>query len=415
MPLRPSKTTEGSWPTGKYFPGDEEFLQGADEMQLGRGEPLANAALYLIALAVMVAVGWASLARVDEITRADGKVVADGREQVIASLEGGILRELMVQEGVLVDQGQELVRLDPTRVAAQQNEGQAKFLALRAAMARLEAEATGAPLKFPEGVAIEADVRQGELDSYQARRQALEEAVGLTRRNLGLVQRELAMAERMSSRGLMSDVEVMRLRRQSNEMELQVQERVNRFRQEARSEMVKVSTELSMLEEQMVVKRDVLKRTTLVSPVRGVVRNIKINTVGGVVPAGGAIMEILPIGSRVLVEARIKPSEVGFVRVGLPAEVKLSAYDFYTYGGLKGTIEYLSPDALTDETKAASPDNTYYRARIRTEEAHLNRKGQALPVMPGMTASVDIRTGERSVLQFLLKPVMKSQEAFRER
>ena len=403
-------------PTGQLFRGDLEFLNGLKEAQLAEATPRATLAIYLMSAIVVAALIWASVAKVDEITRAEGRVVPDGREQIIASLEGGILRSMEVREGMLVEKGQELMQLDPTRVAAQQNEGQAKYLSLKAAQARLEAEATGKPLLFPKEILAEPGLQEGETEAFSARRQALEEAVGLTRRNMGLAQRELVMADRMASRGLMSDVEVMRLHRQVNDMELQIQERVNRFRQEARTELVKVATELALLEEQMVVKRDVLKRTTLYSPVRGLVKNIKLGTVGGVVPAGGTIMEILPVGPRVLVEARIKPSDIGFVRVGMPAEVKLTTYDYFTYGGLKGTIEYLSPDALgEDSNKVSAPDTSYYRALIRTESSPLKVKGKPMMVMPGMTAAIEIRTGERSVLEFLLKPVMRSKEAFRER
>ncbi len=393
------------------------FLSGLKEAQMSEATPRATLAIYLMCAIVVAAIVWASVAKVDEVTKADGRVVPDGREQVIASLEGGILRSMAVREGMLVEKGQELMQLDPTRVAAQQNEGQAKYLSLKASQSRLEAEASGKPLSFPQEVmAAEPQLQAGEREAYAARREALEQAVGLTRRNMALAQRELVMADRMAQRGLMSDVEVMRLHRQVNDMELQIQERVNRFRQEARTDLVKVATELSLLEEQMVVKRDVLKRTTLYSPVRGLVKNIKLGTLGGVVPAGGTIMEILPVGPRVLVEARVKPSDVGFVRVGLPAEVKLTAYDFFTYGGLQGRIEYLSPDALgEDNNKANASDTSYYRALIRTESSSLKSKGKPLDVMPGMTATIEIRTGERSVLQFLLKPVMRAREAFRER
>lgn len=401
--------------SGRYFKGDREFLTGVKEAQLTEATPRATWAIYLMLLFVVGVLVWASLARVDEVTRADGKVVPDGREQIIASLEGGILSNLMVREGVLVSQGQELLQLDPTRVEAQQNEGQAKRQSLKGALARLAAEATGRPLVFPPEVAVVEAIVQGESEAYAARRQALDEAVSVTRGSLGLIHRELAMAERMAAKGLMSEVEVMRLRRQSNDLQLQVQERVNRFRQEASSELVKIRTELAQLEEQMVVKQDVLRRTTLRSPVRGLVKNIKLGTVGGVVPAGATIMEIVPIGPRVLVEARIKPADIGFVKVGSHAEVKLSAYDYYTYGGLKGVVEYISPDALGEESKTAAQDNTYYRALIRSDVSTLKSKGKPLVVMPGMTANIDIRTGERSILQFLLKPVLKSQEAFRER
>lgn len=401
--------------SGRFFRGDKAFLHGLRDAEMAESTPRATWALYLMLAVLVCALVWAGVARVDEVTRVDGKVVADGREQVIASLEGGILRSLSVREGALVEKGQELLQLDPTRVEAQQNEGVAKRLALKAQVARLESEATGRTLKFPPDVMAMTALVEGETEAYQARRQSLDEAVGVNRRSLGLLNRELFMAERMSEKGLMSEVEVMRLRRQVNDLQLQVQERTNRFRQEASTELMRLRSELAQLDEQLIVKQDVLQRTTLHSPVRGMVKHIKLGTVGGVVPAGATIMEIVPMGPRVLVEARIRPSDIGFVRVGLPAEVKLSAYDYYTYGGLKGVVEYISPDVLGDESKTAAQDNSYYRALIRSEVSTLKAKGAPLQVMPGMTATVEVRTGERSVLQFLLKPVLKSQEAFRER
>jgi len=219
----------------------------------------------------------------------------------------------------------------------------------------------------------------------------------------------------LSASGLMSDVEVMRLQRQVNDLNLQVQERINRFRQDASGELVRVRTELAQIEEQMVVKQDVLSRTILKSPVRGVVKNIRIGTLGGVVQAGAPIMEILPLGQRILIEARIKPADIGFVQKGLHATVKLSAYDYFIYGGLEGVIDYLSPDALGEETKATGADSTYYRALIRSDVSTLQKNGKPLSVIPGMTATVEIRTGERSVLQYLVMPLIRSQEAFRER
>ena len=401
--------------SGRFFPGDEQFLSGVDQARMAEGTPRANWVLWLMAGFVALTVTWAATARVDMITRAEAKVVPDGREQVISSLEGGILRDLRVREGMVVEKGQELAQLDPTRVEAAQQEGQAKRQALRAMIARLSAEATGRPLSFPPEVQADATLVEGERDAYDARRTSLEEAVGVNRRNLGLLQRELRMSETLASRGLLSDVEVMRLRRQANDLQLQIQDRINRFRQDASSDLVKARTELAQIEEQMVVKQDVLTRTSLKSPIRGVVKHIKVATIGGVVQAGAPIMEIAPVGSQLLVEAKLKPADIGFVRLGLPTLVKLSAYDYYTYGGLQGRIAYISPDALTEEGKAASADSSYYRALIRTDVSTLKQKGQPLPVIPGMTASVEIRTGEQSVLRYLLKPMLRYNEAFTER
>ncbi len=400
---------------GEYFPGDEQFLSGIKEAHVVETAVKATWALYLMMTVVIVAGIWASLAKVDQIVKAEGRVVADGREQVISSLEGGLLGNMLVREGMLVEKGQDLLQLDPTRVEAQQNEGQAKRIALMATVARLQAEAMGKSLVFPPAVMADRSVVQGETESYEARRLALNEAVGVTRRSLGLLQRELRMSERLSASGLMSEVEVMRLQRQANDLNLQIQERVNRFRQDASAELVRARTELAQLEEQMVVKQDVLSRTTLKSPVRGLVKNIRIGTLGGVVQAGAPIMEIVPLGPRILVEARIKPADIGFIRKGLPVTVKLSAYDYFVYGGLEGVVDYISPDALAEEGKAASPEATYYRALVRADVSTLRKGGKPLSVLPGMVASVEMRTGERTVMQYILLPLMKSKEAFQER
>ena len=391
------------------------FDSGLYSAQIDEPLPRATWALYLLLLAVTAAIVWASLAHVDEITRSDGRIVPDGREQVIASLESGILRQLFVSEGQTVELGQELVQLDPTRVEAQQNESQVKRLALKAQFARLNAEASGRALKFPPEVQGVPRIAEAESEAFEARRRLLDEAVGSINRSASLLMREQKLAQDMSNKGLMSDVELMRLNRQVNEMQQQRNERISRFRQEASSEAVRVQNELAQLDEQMVVRQDALTRTSLKSPVRGVVKNIRVSTVGGVVGSGAPIMEISPLGPRVLVEARIRPRDIGFVRVGQVAEVKLSGYDFNVYGGLEGKIETISPDAVGGGEADKTGEGGYYRATIAADRNNLRMKGKPLPVIPGMTAQVEIKTGERSVLSYVLRPMMKSQEALRER
>ena len=227
--------------------------------------PAAMWAVYLLLAAIGVAVAWASVSKVDIIAKANGRVVPDGREQVIASLEGGILRELLVREGQQVIEGQALAMLDPTRFESQQAEGTARRLALQATLARLQAEAGGKPLHFAAD--IPDATAHSETESYQARQRVLNEAVETSRRTGALLLRELAMAETMSGKGLMSEVEVMRVRRQVNDLQLQVQERINRFRQDAAGDMVRVRNERALLEEQMVWRDDAMRRTTLISPV----------------------------------------------------------------------------------------------------------------------------------------------------
>jgi adhesin transport system membrane fusion protein len=395
---------------------DIAFLSPLQQAQQHEPAHAATWAVYLMLAALVVALVWAALAQVDVVTRAESRVIPVGREQVIASLEGGILRELKVREGEAVSAGQALALLDPTRVEAQQNEGRLKRLALLATVARLQAEASGKPLVFPQELDEVPQVVQGERASFEARRRALNEAVGSNQRNQALLEREVALAQSMSAKGLMSEVEVMRLRRQVNDLALVTQERVNRFRQDASAELVKTQTDLTMLGEQQVVRDDMLKRTTLTSPVRGLVKNIRMNTLGGVVSAGAPVMEIVPVDDQVLVELRIKPADIGWVRVGHPVEIKLSAYDFSVYGSLHGTVDTLSPDAMGEGTNPATgAEASWYRALVRADATQLQAAGKPLTVLPGMVGTAEIRTGRRSVLSFILRPMMKATEAFTER
>ena len=398
-------------------PNDMPFVSAVAGAQVVEPAPAAMWAVYLMLAALVAALGWSAVATVDVVAKANGRVVPDGRDQVIASLEGGILRELLVREGQQVTVGQVLALLDPTRVEAQQAEGQAKRLALKGTLARLQAEASGKALNFPDE--LPETVVQGETSSFEARQTALNDAVETNRRSIGLLNRELEMAQALSSKGLMSDVEVMRVRRQVNELNLQTHERINRFRQEASSELVRVSTELSLMEEQMVVRDDALRRSTLVSPVRGIVKQIRINTLGGVVSAGAPIMELVPLGDHLVVEARVRPADIGFVKLGQPVEIKLSAYEYTLYGSLKGVVQSISPDALGDPDRAAAPEGTWYRALVRVDGGDLHpqlQKGEkSMPILPGMTGTVEIRTGQRTVLGFLFRPLLKTTEAFRER
>ena len=401
-------------PSGKALGRDDlAYVSPVAAAQVVEPAPAATWAIYLMLAALATALAWAALAHVDIVAKAPARVVPEGREQVIASLEGGILREMLVREGQTVARGQPLALLDPTRVEAQQAEGATRRAALQAAVVRLTAEVSGHAPEFPED--LPPAVVEAETDSYAARQRALQEAVAAQQRSIALLNRELGVAEAMSNKGLMSEVEVMRLKRQANELQLQVGERQNRFRQDAQAELVKVRNELALLDEQMVVRDDAMRRSTLVSPVKGIVKVVRHHTPGGVVAPGATVMEVVPIADSVLIEARVRPADIGFVRVGQPVEIKLSAYEYTIFGALKGRVEVLSPDALGDPERAAQPGGTWYRALVRAEGPGLERNGQPLPVLPGMTGSAEIRTGQRSVLAFLLTPMLKTGEAFRER
>ncbi len=401
---------------GRPRRGDDAFMSGVRAAQVVEASPHISWILYLMAAAIVSALSWAAIARVDEVTKADARVVPQGHEQVIASLEGGILRELFVHEGEQVEEGQDLAELDPTRYQSQQAEGETKRIALKAQIARLTAESIGRTPVFPPEVLAVRQVADGEQDSFIARKRALDDAVSSNQRGVEMLRRELAMSEAMSEKGLLSEVEVLHLRRQINDMSLQSSDRVNRFRQDASAELSKLQTDLAQIEEQQAGRQDVLSRTVIKSPVRGLVKNIRSNTLGGVVGPGAPIMEIVPIGKITLIEARVKPGDIGFLQVGQVAKIKLAAYDFTIYGGLDGVIESISPDAIGDtEHASGTTDPTYYRVILRVDKNPLHEKGKELAVLPGMTGSAEVRIGERSVLNFLLRPMLKSKEAFRER
>jgi membrane fusion protein, adhesin transport system len=392
---------------------DHRYSSELKQALLSERTVAAGLTLGLLSAVVAAGVWWASTQKVEEITKGNAHVIAATREQLVQSLEGGIVSALLVKEGQVVSKGEALVRIDPTKAQASFAEGQSKSIALKAAAARLRAEAQGGGLKFPSEVLTSASIVKDETSTYNARKQALDEGVGTLRKGKQLLQNELAMTEPMAAKGLVAETEVLRMRRQLNEIDMQIQERVNKYRTDAAAELAKVESEVAQTREVVTARKDQVQRTTIGAPVRGTVKNIKVNTVGGVVQPGQDIMEIVPLEDKLLVEAKIRPADVAFLRPGLKAVVKISAYDYSIYGTLPGLIENISPDTLREDKK--SEDDTYYRVLVRTESASLTSNGQTLAIMPGMTATVEIRTGEKTVMDYLLKPVFKVKEALRER
>lgn len=373
--------------------------------------------LLLIAALFTGTIVWAYFARVEEITRGEGKVIPSSREQVIQSLEGGILEQMNVREGDVVEAGQVLLKIDPTRAGASFRETESKVLALKGQLARLRSEAYGQRLSFPPEVLAVPSIVQAETEAYNARRQMLDDGISGLQKSLSLAQGELTVSERLAKKGLISDVEILRMRRQANEFNLQISERRNKYRSDANADLTRVESELAQSVENLTGREDVMKRTTITAPVKGIVKNVRVTTIGGVIQQGQDIMEVVPLEDRLLVEAKILPSDVAFLRPGLPATVKISAYDFAIYGGLTGKVETISPDTIKDDerTRQGRPDTSYYRVMIRTDEAELTKGDKHFPIIPGMTATVEIRTGEKTILDYLLKPALKAREAFRER
>ncbi|MBM3387389.1 MAG: HlyD family efflux transporter periplasmic adaptor subunit [Betaproteobacteria bacterium] len=326
-----------------------------------------------------------------------------------------------MREGSSVDKGQVLLRIDDTRSGAVYREAQEKYLALSAMATRLRAESIHShTLTFPAALRTASTLVAQETQAFHARRRALDESLQALDASIAAVTRELALTEPLVRQGVMSEVELLRLRRQQSELMGQRAERLNRYLTDANNELVRVNAELSQTKENALAREDAFKRTTLRAPMKGVVKNVQVTTVGGVIQAGQPILEIVPTEDEMLVEAYVKPADVAFLKVGQAAVVKLTAYDFNKYGGLDGVVEHLSPDTLRDERqrRPGTPvelEEGLYRILVRIQNAHEIRHGLKLEPTPGMTAMVDIRTGQKTVLEYLFRPLQNVSMALRER
>ncbi|AKE94811.1 HlyD family efflux transporter periplasmic adaptor subunit [Cronobacter sakazakii] len=381
--------------------------------ELARQGRFYSSVIWLTLAALVLFFVWAWFATLDEVTVGTGKITPSSRAQVIESLDGGIVNALMVHEGDVVERGQMLARLDPTRFQSNYGEAAARARALRASSERLRSELTGEPLQFSEESMREPALVARERQLYESRRRNLNETLENLQKTYNLVMAELRMTQPLVAKGAASEVEVIRLQRQAAELKGKMDDARNQFAVRAREEQVKNNADLDAQLQVMAGKADQLDRATLFSPVRGVVKDIQVTTVGGVLQPGGKLMEIVPLEDQLLVETCINPRDIAYIRPGLPATVKITAYDSSIYGDLKGEVEMVSPDTLQDEVKR---DQFYYRVYVRTKSAELkNRNGKRFPILPGMVANVEIKTGQKTVLDYLIKPLNKVKEALRER
>lgn len=332
---------------------------------------------------------------------------------MIQSLDGGILTTLNVKEGEIVERGQVLAQLDPTRFESNVGESESLLVSSRATSARLRAEVTGAPLVFPEEVLKYLKLVKEETALYQSRRANLQESVAGLEQALLLVQQELEMTAPLVAKGAASEVEVLRLKSEANDLRNQMNDIRNQYYVNARQELSKANTDVETQQQVVRGKSDTLSRTAFKAPVRGVVKEIDVMTLGGVIPQNGKLMTIVPLDEKLLVEARISPRDIAFIRPDQEALIKITAYDYSIYGGLNGKVAMISPNTLRDEVKQ---DQFYYRVYIRTDSDKLsNNTGQEFNITPGMVATVDIRTGSKTVMDYLIKPFNKAKEALRER
>ena len=376
----------------------------------------------VIGFALIAALLWAASFDLEEITRGTGKVIPSSREQVIQSLDSGVLAELLVREGDAVVKDQVLLRIDDARSGPMFREAREKWIALSAQAARLQAEAYGTAIQFPNHVKNQASVVRRETQAYLARKQALNEEMAAMQQSLSQLSRELSLTEPLVEQGVMSEVELLRLKRQYADMQSRMAERRNRYLTDASNEWVRVESELSQTRENTLAREDAFKKTVIKAPMDGIVKNVQQTTLGAVIQSGQTILEIVPVQDNMLVEAYVKPSEVAFLKVNQAAVVKLSAYDFNKYGGLEAVLDHISPDTLRDENKPRKPGNApvdleegYYRILVRIVDQRLERHGMQMNATPGMTATVEIKTGQKTVLEYLLRPLQAMTQALRER
>lgn len=433
---------------------DAEFMSETSAAVLQGAPRTAHWILWGTALFFVVALIWASLASLDEIATGAGKVIPTSHIQIVQNLEGGILSEILVREGDVVQKGQILVQMDATRFSSSFGENQAKYDALLAKIARLSAEANNTEFNAPKELEQKNQkLIEEERSLYASRMRELQANLSVLRQQSeqrvqelaekrarlvqlqqshGLVAREVTMTRPLVQQGVMSEVELLRLERQQSDLkgELEatrisiprleaaltearnkVEGFIIKFRSDAMSDLSAARAEISAIGATSSGLKDRLARTTVRSPMTGTVKRIKVTTIGGVIQPGMDLMEIVPLEDNLLIEARVKPSDIAFLRPGLDGVVKLSAYDFSIYGGVPAKLEFISADSITNDE-----GETFYIIRARTKTNYLVQGDKRLPIIPGMLATVDIRTGKKTVLAYLLKPVFKAKdEALRER
>ncbi|WP_413350738.1 HlyD family efflux transporter periplasmic adaptor subunit [Acinetobacter sp. A7.4] len=395
--------------------GQDQVISTGSKKTKELQQPLPKVSIFIwiICIGLLSLLIWAWLFKLEEVSTGTGKVIPSSKEQIVQSLEGGILTKLNVREGEIVEQGQVLAQLDPTRFASNVGESESLLLSAKATAARLRAEVNGTRLIFPEEVMKEPALVNAETALYHSRRSNLEESVSGLKQALVLVQQELAMTEPLVAKGAASEVEVLRLKRQATDLKNQMNDVQNQYLVKSREELAKANTDIETQSQVVKGKSDTLSRTIFKSPVRGIVKEIDVMTIGGVISQNGKLMTIVPLDEQLLIEARISPRDIAFIRPEQDALVKITAYDYSIYGGLKGKVTVISPDTLRDEVKQ---DQFYYRVYIRTDSDKLiNKEGKEFNITPGMVATVDIKTGQKTILDYLIKPFNKAKEALRER
>jgi adhesin transport system membrane fusion protein len=401
-------------PEGKVQPGDLDFIADCKAAFLEEKMPYANVLLLTVVGIVSAFLLWAYHSRVSELTRGQGKVIPSGSTQIVQSLEGGILSDLFVSESSFVEKGQVLAKLDDTAILSPYRESLIERDNLVAKIVRLDAESQELDdVRFPKYLEeSNADLVTSETLLFQTRRDQINTNQERLQRSLDLKSRELSITKPLAESGVVSRVELLRLETMVNDLEGQLEREKSEYLNEVVSRNNEYKTKLNQIEQSILAFEDRVSRTDIKAPLSGIVNKIHVKTLGGVLQPGAPIMEIVPIEDSLLVEAKISPSDIAFVKLEQEATVKLTAYDYSIYGGLEGKVARISADTFLNEEDGQS----YYQILIRTGDRSLKTTAERFEILPGMVAQVDIKTGKKSVLDYLLKPLMRAKmNAFTER
>lgn len=359
---------------------------------------------------------WAAFFHIDQVINAQGQVIADSKTQIVQAADGGILVDMKVKEGDEVQQGQVIAVLDKDRALAAFTESYGKVAALRMTVSRLQAELGERDLVYEPALRERyPNLVDTQMNLYTKRRQTYLEKISVLKDNVRLAEQELAMNLPLEKYGDISKADVLKLKRMVNEAKGNLADQQNKYFQDASAELNKAQEDLNAQEQTLADREELLDHTDIIAPATGIVKNIKVTTLGGVVRQGDEILQILPTESDLVIEAKVKPADMAYMKVGLPAKVKLDAYDYSIFGSMQGRVSYVSADTLAEETKTGPV--VYYRVKVNIGEKDLlGKNNQEIEVRPGMTATVDIKSGDRSVLSYILKPITKTLgSAFGER
>ena len=432
----------------EYTENDYDFMNSLSAAVLQRSPSKISRVLKIWLLTVFLFILWASFAEIDEITRGNGKVIPYGQNQIIQNLEGGIIESILVEEGKMVEKGQVILKIKNAKSLSTSSTNEMKYKELKAKQLRLQAEAYQRPFKTIQtddeelqaqiGLAkklydsnrIEVIAKDNSIvQQIEQKKQEYKEAqanIHSLTKSLEFVTEEIGMTAPMVREGVKSKVDFLKLKREANDIENKIeaaklslprlQSAIQEYREKrveakqlfinkAKKELNEVTAELKRLEAQQIALTDQVERTMVRSPVTGIVQKLFVHTVGGVVKPGADLVEIVPTNKNLYLEVKIKPSDIAFIHPGAEAKIKVSAYDYAIHGGLVGHVVNISPDTITDKK-----ENTFYLIHIKTDKNYLGTKEHPLNIIPGMTVSVDIVTGKKTVMQYILKPILKSKQ-----